>query len=118
CVLIDVLLVAIFLEMFLAMICLKHSWLRFARYALGCVLPEICGGNDEGSATANSVMHALADGDRELEVTGSSIGTTEGSIGARIVNRILLRSSSSSSGLESSMLPGNRAVGKASVSRG
>nr|GEX35154.1 reverse transcriptase domain-containing protein [Tanacetum cinerariifolium] len=32
CVLIYVLLVAI---------CLKHSWLRFARYALGCVLPEI-----------------------------------------------------------------------------
>nr|GEW49261.1 hypothetical protein [Tanacetum cinerariifolium] len=29
------------LEMFLAAICLKHSWLRFARYALGCVLPEI-----------------------------------------------------------------------------
>nr|GFB59081.1 hypothetical protein [Tanacetum cinerariifolium] len=28
------------LEMFLAAICLKHSWLRFARYALGCVLPE------------------------------------------------------------------------------
>nr|GEZ46880.1 hypothetical protein [Tanacetum cinerariifolium] len=33
CVLIDVLLVAI---------CLKHSWLRFARYALGCLLPETC----------------------------------------------------------------------------
>nr|GEZ96569.1 hypothetical protein [Tanacetum cinerariifolium] len=28
-------------ETFLAAICLKHSWLHFARYALGCVLPEI-----------------------------------------------------------------------------
>nr|GEY73484.1 retrovirus-related Pol polyprotein from transposon TNT 1-94 [Tanacetum cinerariifolium] len=27
------------LKMFLAAICLKHSWLRFARYALGCILP-------------------------------------------------------------------------------
>nr|GEV19720.1 integrase, catalytic region, zinc finger, CCHC-type, peptidase aspartic, catalytic [Tanacetum cinerariifolium] len=29
------------LETLLVVICLKHSWLRFARYALGCVLPEI-----------------------------------------------------------------------------
>nr|GFA72813.1 hypothetical protein [Tanacetum cinerariifolium] len=29
-------------ETFLAAICLKHSWLSFDRYALGCVLPEIC----------------------------------------------------------------------------
>nr|GEX38957.1 ribonuclease H-like domain-containing protein [Tanacetum cinerariifolium] len=28
-------------ETFLAAICLKHSWLHFARYALGCVLPKI-----------------------------------------------------------------------------
>ncbi|GKF75029.1 hypothetical protein Tco_0224473, partial [Tanacetum coccineum] len=41
------------------------------------------GGNDESSATANSVMHASADGDRRLEGTGSSIGTAEGSARAR-----------------------------------
>ncbi|GJS57382.1 hypothetical protein Tco_0652166 [Tanacetum coccineum] len=54
------------------------------------------GGDDEGSAAANSVMPALADGDRGkqthqsqmplcsyLEGTRSSVGTTEGSAGAR-----------------------------------
>ncbi|GJU11135.1 hypothetical protein Tco_1133531 [Tanacetum coccineum] len=41
------------------------------------------GGDDEGSVAANSVMPALADGDRGLEGTGSSVGTVEGSAGAR-----------------------------------
>ncbi|GKB81129.1 hypothetical protein Tco_0948024 [Tanacetum coccineum] len=54
------------------------------------------GSDDEGSATASSVMHASADGDRgkqthqsqmplypQLEGTGSSIGSTEGSAKAR-----------------------------------
>ncbi|GJU93555.1 hypothetical protein Tco_1318311 [Tanacetum coccineum] len=39
------------------------------------------GGDDEGSAAANSVMPALEDGDRGLEGTGSSVGTVEGSDG-------------------------------------
>ncbi|GKC52425.1 hypothetical protein Tco_1075170 [Tanacetum coccineum] len=55
------------------------------------------GGNDESSAAANSVMHASADGDRELEGTRSSISTAEGSAGARCSS-----SSSSSSGSSSS----------------
>ncbi|GJQ94619.1 hypothetical protein Tco_0005758 [Tanacetum coccineum] len=54
------------------------------------------GGDDEGSAAANSVMPALEDGDRGLEGTGSSVGTVEGSVGARC------SSSSSSSFLTSS----------------
>ncbi|GKF12524.1 hypothetical protein Tco_0050450 [Tanacetum coccineum] len=53
------------------------------------------GGDDEGSAAANSVMHVSADGDCEQthqsqmplyshhEGTGSSVGTAEGSAGAR-----------------------------------
>ncbi|GJR49006.1 hypothetical protein Tco_1317109 [Tanacetum coccineum] len=54
------------------------------------------GGDDEGSAAANSVMHALVDDDRgkqthqsqmplysQLEGTGSSVGTAEGSAEAR-----------------------------------
>ncbi|GJQ89822.1 hypothetical protein Tco_0000961 [Tanacetum coccineum] len=54
------------------------------------------GGDDEGSAAANSVMHVSADGDcgkqthqsqmplySHLEGTGSSVGTAEGSAGAR-----------------------------------
>ncbi|GJV01852.1 hypothetical protein Tco_1335421 [Tanacetum coccineum] len=49
------------------------------------------GGDDEGSAAANSVMPALADGDRGLEGIGSSVGTVGGSTGARMVSRILLR---------------------------
>ncbi|GJT65526.1 hypothetical protein Tco_1017006 [Tanacetum coccineum] len=62
------------------------------------------GGDDEGSAAANSVMHVLADGDcgkqthqsqvplySHLEGTGSSVGTAEGLAGARMVSRILLR---------------------------
>ncbi|GJU57011.1 hypothetical protein Tco_1234777 [Tanacetum coccineum] len=53
-------------------------------------------GDDEGSVAANSVMPALADGDRgkqthqsqmplysHLEGTGSFVGTTEGSARAR-----------------------------------
>ncbi|GJU78863.1 hypothetical protein Tco_1275933 [Tanacetum coccineum] len=50
------------------------------------------GGDDEGSAAANSVMHVSADGDGGLEGTGSSVGTVGGSTGARC-------SSSSSSSL-------------------
>ncbi|GKA98020.1 hypothetical protein Tco_0825914 [Tanacetum coccineum] len=69
------------------------------------------GGDDEGSAAANSVMPALVDGDRgkqthqsqmpmysHLEGTGSSVGTVEGSAGARCSSS----SSSSSSFLTSS----------------
>nr|GEZ96743.1 hypothetical protein [Tanacetum cinerariifolium] len=41
------------------------------------------GGNDESSATANSVMHASADGNHRLERTRSSISTSEGSARAR-----------------------------------
>ncbi|GKC69094.1 hypothetical protein Tco_1114977, partial [Tanacetum coccineum] len=54
------------------------------------------GGGNKGSAAANSVMHASADGDRgrqthqsqmplysQLEGTGSSIGTAKRSVGAR-----------------------------------
>ncbi|GJU09552.1 hypothetical protein Tco_1131948 [Tanacetum coccineum] len=55
------------------------------------------GGDDEGSAAANSVMPALADGDRGLEGTGSSVGTAEGSAGARCSS-----SSSSSSSFSTS----------------
>ncbi|GJT69907.1 hypothetical protein Tco_1029193 [Tanacetum coccineum] len=62
------------------------------------------GGNSEGSAAANSVMHVSADGDcgkqthqsqmplySQLEGTRSSVGTAEGSAEARMVSRILLR---------------------------
>ncbi|GJZ30099.1 hypothetical protein Tco_0575146 [Tanacetum coccineum] len=56
------------------------------------------GGDDEGSVAANSVMPALVDGDRRLEGTGSSVGTVEGSVGARC------SSSSSSSSTSSSSL--------------
>ncbi|GJW50961.1 hypothetical protein Tco_0092312 [Tanacetum coccineum] len=38
------------------------------------------GGDDEGSVAANSVMPALADGDRGLEGTGSSVGWSAGSL--------------------------------------
>ncbi|GJU23457.1 hypothetical protein Tco_1156799 [Tanacetum coccineum] len=55
------------------------------------------GGDDEGSVAANSVMPALADGDRGLEGTGSSVGTVEGSAGARCSS-----SSSSSSSFSTS----------------
>ncbi|GJS56453.1 hypothetical protein Tco_0629815 [Tanacetum coccineum] len=68
------------------------------------------GGDDEGSAAANSVMHVSADGDcgkqtsqsqmplySQLEGTGSSVGTVEGSAGARCSS-----SSSSSSSFSTS----------------
>ncbi|GJY26747.1 hypothetical protein Tco_0401473 [Tanacetum coccineum] len=68
------------------------------------------GGDDEGSVAANSVMPALADGDRgkqtyqsqmplysQLEGTGSSVGTAEGSAEARCSS-----SSSSSSSFSTS----------------
>ncbi|GJY51507.1 hypothetical protein Tco_0442354 [Tanacetum coccineum] len=68
------------------------------------------GGDDEGSVAANSVMPALADSDRgkqtyqsqlllysHLEWTGSSVGTAEGSAGARCSS-----SSSSSSSFSTS----------------
>ncbi|GJY43527.1 hypothetical protein Tco_0431740 [Tanacetum coccineum] len=55
------------------------------------------GGDDEGSAAANSVMHASADGDRRFEGTGSSVGTAEGSAEARCSS-----SSSSSSSFSTS----------------
>ncbi|GJU12098.1 hypothetical protein Tco_1465819 [Tanacetum coccineum] len=55
------------------------------------------GGDDEGSAAANSVMHVSADGDCGLEGTGSSVGTAEGSAGARCSS-----SSSSSSSFSTS----------------
>ncbi|GJR95593.1 hypothetical protein Tco_0267767 [Tanacetum coccineum] len=63
------------------------------------------GGDDEGSVAANSVMPALADGDRGLEGTGSSVGTAEGSAGARCSSSSSSSSSSfstSSSSLSSS----------------
>ncbi|GJQ96520.1 hypothetical protein Tco_0007659 [Tanacetum coccineum] len=41
------------------------------------------GGDDEGSAAANSVMHVSADGDCGLEGIGSSVGTVGGSTRAR-----------------------------------
>ncbi|GJW18768.1 hypothetical protein Tco_0026204 [Tanacetum coccineum] len=69
------------------------------------------GGNGEGSAAANSVMHVSADGDcgkqthqsqmplySQLEGTRSSVGTAEGSAEARCSSS----SSSSSSFLTSS----------------
>ncbi|GKG20750.1 hypothetical protein Tco_0380551, partial [Tanacetum coccineum] len=55
------------------------------------------GGDDEGSVAANSVMPALADGDRGLEGTGSSIGTAEGSAEARCSSYSSSFSTSSSS---------------------
>ncbi|GJR13936.1 hypothetical protein Tco_0796588 [Tanacetum coccineum] len=68
------------------------------------------GGNGEGSAAANSVMHVSADGDcgkqthqsqmplySQLEGTRSSVGTAEGSVGARCSS-----SSSSSSSFSTS----------------
>ncbi|GJW36121.1 hypothetical protein Tco_0059041 [Tanacetum coccineum] len=67
------------------------------------------GGDDEGSVAANSVMPALADDDRGLEGTGSSVGWSAGSSSG---------SSSSSSGLKLAMLLGDRAVGEASADRG
>ncbi|GJV35572.1 hypothetical protein Tco_1408049 [Tanacetum coccineum] len=59
----------------------------------------------EGSAAANSVVHALADGDRgiwcevdirTLEGTGSSVGTAEGSAEARCSSSSSFSTSSSS----------------------
>ncbi|GKA23364.1 hypothetical protein Tco_0709326 [Tanacetum coccineum] len=47
------------------------------------------GSDDEGSAVVNSVMHALANGDRGLEGTGSSVGTAEGSARASQQGSIL-----------------------------
>ncbi|GJT40453.1 hypothetical protein Tco_0940318 [Tanacetum coccineum] len=55
------------------------------------------GGDDEGSAAANSVMHVSADGDCGLEGIGSSVGTVGGSTGARCSS-----SSSSSSSFSTS----------------
>ncbi|GKA41153.1 hypothetical protein Tco_0733746, partial [Tanacetum coccineum] len=55
------------------------------------------GGDDEGSVAANSVMPALADGDRGLEGAGSSVGTAEGLARARCSS-----SSSSSSSFSTS----------------
>ncbi|GJR17671.1 hypothetical protein Tco_0966198 [Tanacetum coccineum] len=67
------------------------------------------GGDGEGSAAANSVVHALADGDRgkqnyqsqmplysQLEGTGSSVGTAEGSAEARCSSSSSFSTSSSS----------------------
>nr|GEV30980.1 hypothetical protein [Tanacetum cinerariifolium] len=54
------------------------------------------GGDDGGGAATNSVMLALADGDRGLEGTKSSIGTIEGS------DRTRFSSSSSSSSFTTS----------------
>ncbi|GKB20391.1 hypothetical protein Tco_0854314 [Tanacetum coccineum] len=59
------------------------------------------GGDDEGSVATNLVMPALADGDRGLEGTGSSVGTTEGSAEARCSSS---SSSSSSFSTSSSLL--------------
>ncbi|GKB34725.1 hypothetical protein Tco_0879667 [Tanacetum coccineum] len=80
------------------------------------------GGDDEGSVAANSVMPALADGDRrkqthqsqmplysQLEGTRSSVGWSAGSSSG---------SSLSFFGSESAMKPGDRAVGEASANRG
>ncbi|GJW77730.1 hypothetical protein Tco_0139412 [Tanacetum coccineum] len=80
------------------------------------------GGDDEGSAAANSVMHVSADGDcgkqthqsqmplySQLEGTGSSVGWSARSSSG---------SSLSSSGLESAMWPSDKAVGEASADRG
>ncbi|GJX39095.1 hypothetical protein Tco_0252398 [Tanacetum coccineum] len=50
-----------------------------------------------GSVAVNSVMPALADGDRGLEGTGSSVGTVEGSAGARCSSSSFSTSSSLSS---------------------
>ncbi|GJR73139.1 hypothetical protein Tco_0085504 [Tanacetum coccineum] len=68
------------------------------------------GGDDEGSVAANSVMPALADGDRgkqtpqsqmplysQLEGIGSSVGTVGGSTGARCSSSSSSFSTSSSS---------------------
>ncbi|GJX43387.1 hypothetical protein Tco_0260063 [Tanacetum coccineum] len=92
------------------------------------------GGNGEGSAAANSVMHVSADGDcgnrshqsqmplySQLEGTRSSVGTAEGSAEARMVSRILLRvllPYLSSPGIESNYVACDRAVGEASADRG
>ncbi|GJS40051.1 hypothetical protein Tco_0565099 [Tanacetum coccineum] len=55
------------------------------------------GGDDEGSAAANSVMHVSADGDCGLEGIGSSVGTVGGSTGARCSSSSPSFSTSSSS---------------------
>ncbi|GJX29141.1 hypothetical protein Tco_0237220 [Tanacetum coccineum] len=75
------------------------------------------GGDDEGSAAANSVMHALVDDDRgkqthqsqmplysQLEGIGSSVGTVRGSTEARCSSSFPSSSSfsTSSSSLSSS----------------
>ncbi|GJX89344.1 hypothetical protein Tco_0341358 [Tanacetum coccineum] len=56
-----------------------------------------CDPNKFGKCSSNSVMHASVDGDRGLEGTGSSVGTVEGSAGARCSS-----SSSSSSSFSTS----------------
>ncbi|GJS36205.1 hypothetical protein Tco_0534587 [Tanacetum coccineum] len=58
------------------------------------------GGDDEGSAAANSVMHVSADGDcghPQLEGIGSSVGIVGGSTGARCSSSSPSFSTSSSS---------------------
>ncbi|GJZ34848.1 hypothetical protein Tco_0580665 [Tanacetum coccineum] len=60
------------------------------------------GGDDEGSAAANSVMYTSADGDRGLEGTRSSIGTAKGSAGARCSSSSLSSLSFSTSSSSSS----------------
>ncbi|GJS23040.1 hypothetical protein Tco_1474932 [Tanacetum coccineum] len=65
--------------------------------------------HDEVALAANSLMPDLADDDRGLEGTGSSVGWSAGSSSG---------SSSSSSGLKLAMLLGDRAVGEASADRG
>ncbi|GJW22453.1 hypothetical protein Tco_0033075, partial [Tanacetum coccineum] len=54
--------------------------------------------DDEGSAAANSVMHALTDGDRGLEGIGSSVGTVGGLTGARCSSSSSYGQQDSSSG--------------------
>ncbi|GJS21548.1 hypothetical protein Tco_0450180 [Tanacetum coccineum] len=76
------------------------------------------GSDDEGSAVANSVMHASADGDRGFEGTRSFVGTAEGSAGARIVSRILLGVLFILLRIGDSNVVCDRAVGKASAGRG
>ncbi|GJX10510.1 hypothetical protein Tco_0200369 [Tanacetum coccineum] len=82
-----------------------------------CDLSFSGGGDDEGSAAANSVMHVSADGDCGLEGIGSSIGTIGGSTGARWSQILLRVPPYPSSGIEL-QCTGDRAIGEASTYRG
>ncbi|GJS55333.1 hypothetical protein Tco_0628695 [Tanacetum coccineum] len=65
------------------------------------------GGDDEGSAAANSELHVSADGDCGLEGIGSFVGTVGGLTGARCSSSSPSSSSFSTSSLSLSSLDGS-----------